>query len=91
MGKGIDVLMPTNVPRRGGPLATAPMARRPVAWWKLTIGLALGIALISLLQVVHGMAAVLILAGGFAMLGICGWLWGYDSRDGADWKNIRRP
>ena len=84
--------MPTDVPgRRRAPLATGPMVRGPVPWWKLTIGLALGIAVVSLLQVVHGIAIVLILAGGFAALGICGWLWGYDSRDGADWKDVRRP
>jgi len=86
------MLLPTNLPgRRRGPLAATPAARKPVPWWKLTIGLALGIALISLLQAARGLAVVLILAGGFGVLGVCGWLWGYDSRDGADWKPFRRP
>jgi ABC-type transport system involved in cytochrome c biogenesis permease component len=37
-----------------------------------------------------GIGGILMIAGSFALLGVAGWLWGVDTRDGADWKD-RRP
>ena len=37
-----------------------------------------------------GTGGILVIAGSFALLGVAGWLWGVDTRDGADWKD-RRP
>jgi hypothetical protein len=68
-----------------------PPRREPLAWWKLAVGLAGAIALIDLAQAVQGLAEMAVLVAGLAALGLAGWLWGADSRDGADWKNAPRP
>jgi hypothetical protein len=65
--------------------------RGPVAWWKITIGVAAGIALMDAAQAAHGIASLGILVTGLIVLGLLGWLWGYDSRDGADWRNAPDP
>ena len=62
-----------------------------VARWKLVIGFAASLVIVSLLRTVHGGAVVAVLAAGFAVLGLAGWLWGCDSRDGSDWKPVNRP
>ncbi len=33
----------------------------------------------------HGMPSLLVLVAGFVCLGVAGWRWGADSRDGQDW------
>jgi hypothetical protein len=77
----------------GGTDATGPRSRRrePLAWWKLVAGLVGAIALIDLAQAIQGFAEGAVLVAGLAALGMAGWLWGADSRDGADWTNAQRP
>ena len=67
------------------------MRREPLPWWKLAVGLAGAIGLIDLAEAVQGVAEVAVLVAGLAALGLAGWLWGADSRDGADWTNAPRP
>ena len=68
-----------------------PPRREPLAWWKLAVGLAVAIGLIDLAQAVQGLAEVAVLVAGLAALGLSGWLWGADTRDGADWTDAPRP
>jgi hypothetical protein len=58
--------------------------RAPVAWWKLVIGFASALALLGALGSADGIAEVMVLGAVFGALGLAGWLWGYDSRDGED-------
>jgi hypothetical protein len=77
----------------GGTDATGPRSRRrePLAWWKLVAGLVAAIALIDLAQAAQGLGEVAILVAGLVVLGMAGWYWGADSRDGADWTSAQRP
>jgi hypothetical protein len=36
-------------------------------------------------QHLRGMGSLLVIVGGLAGLGLAGWRWGVDSRDGRDW------
>jgi hypothetical protein len=86
------MLVPTDGPAsRGGDRGHPPRRRKPVAWWKLGVGYAAGLAVIDLMDVLDGMASLLVLAVALCALGVAGWFWGYDSRDGGDWKRRRVP
>jgi hypothetical protein len=68
------------------------MSRRhpgQASWWTFAILVVLFVFGLSASSV-PGMGGILMVAGSFALLGVAGWLWGVDSRDGADWKD-RRP
>jgi hypothetical protein len=62
------------------------MSGSPTSWWQLVVALALFIVVLDVLQATRGMAALLVFAGALAALGLAGWRWGSDSRDGADWR-----
>jgi hypothetical protein len=49
------------------------------------------IAVLGLLDDVPGWFALLLLTGSFGALGLAGWLYGVDTRDGRDWKPHRVP
>ena len=85
-------LVPTDGPD-GGADSTGPSVRRrePMAWWKLVVGLVGAIAVIDVAQAAEGLTEIAILVAALAALGLAGWLWGADSRDGADWTNAQRP
>jgi hypothetical protein len=42
-------------------------------------------AVLALAGFVDGPISVAVIAAGFGALGMAGWLWGADSRDGQDW------
>jgi hypothetical protein len=88
----IGALVPADV-HEGDAETTdpGPLRREPLAWWKLAVGLAGAIGLIDLAQAVQGLTEVAVLVAGLAALGLAGWLWGADTRDGADWTNAPRP
>jgi hypothetical protein len=56
----------------------------------LAVGLAVMIAWLALLTRIHGPWSLLLVFGGFAALGLAGWRWGADSRDGSSWKRRER-
>ena len=51
----------------------------------LLAGAAVAFVVLALLTQLSGPAALAVLAGGFAVLGGAGWLWGASSVDGCDW------
>jgi hypothetical protein len=81
---------PRHGDRRDGP-DRVPRPRPPVPWWKLVIGFAVALVTVAAVGSATGTAVIVILAVGFASLGVAGWLWGYDSRDGQDWRRSPPP
>jgi hypothetical protein len=78
--------------RRVMPMETMRKAqsRTGISRTALLAGLAVALAWLGLLTAVHGLAVLAILGLGFAALGLAGWLWGADSRDGSSWSR-REP
>jgi drug/metabolite transporter (DMT)-like permease len=72
---------PTGVRRRG----------LPVARWKLMAALGVAVGVVALAAGLGGWAAVAVATLGFAALGLAGWRWGVDTRDGADWDVRSAP
>jgi hypothetical protein len=87
------MLVPTGGPptRGDGGRGRPPRRRKPVAWWKLGVGYAAGLAVIDLMDALDGMGSLLVMAVALGALGVAGWFWGFDSRDGGDWKPRRVP
>jgi hypothetical protein len=59
--------------------------RREVSLVGLVAGAVVAFVVLGLLTQLSGPAALAVLAGGFAVLGGAGWLWGANSVDGRDW------
>jgi hypothetical protein len=41
---------------------------------------------LRLIVIADGLGSVLLFSLALAILGVAAWLWGHDSRDGADWR-----
>jgi hypothetical protein len=64
--------------------------RRGEASWLLVVALlVLFVGGLAAARSLPSWAALLALAGSFALLSVAGWLWGADTRDGSDWKPQR--
>jgi drug/metabolite transporter (DMT)-like permease len=72
---------PTGTRRRG----------LPVARWKLIAALGAAVGVVALAAGLGGWAGVAVVALGLAALGLAGWRWGVDTRDGADWDVRSAP
>jgi hypothetical protein len=69
---------------------TAP-GRVGVPGWALAMIIGASIAFLSLMEAVSGMAKLIVFIAGFVALGLAGWAWGCDSRDGGDWRREQGP
>jgi uncharacterized membrane protein len=61
-----------------------------VPWWVLLSALFGWILLMRVAVSIADALVVVVLFLSFVFLGVAGWLWGADSRDGNDWKPTRR-
>jgi len=66
--------------------------RRPgeASWVTFAVLVVLFVFGLSTASGMSGIGGILVVAASFALLGVAGWLWGVDTRDGGDWKE-RRP
>jgi hypothetical protein len=64
--------------------------RDEASWFTFVVLVVLFVFGLSTAGSIHGIGGILMVAGSFALMGVAGWLWGVDTRDGADWKE-RRP
>jgi hypothetical protein len=62
------------------------MNDRPIARWQLIVGMFAFLGTLRLIVIADGLGSVLLFLLALAVLGAAAWLWGHDSRDGADWK-----
>jgi hypothetical protein len=84
----------SNGQRPGAPARSpvdAKSGRRPLGWIWLAILFEVWFGTFVAADRMHGMPALLVLVGGFVALGLAGWRWGADSRDGQDWGPNRHP
>ena len=62
------------------------MKDKPIARWQLIVGMLAFLGTLRLIVIADGLGSVLLFSLALAILGVAAWLWGHDSRDGADWR-----
>lgn len=62
-----------------------------VSLGQLAVGFVAMMGFLGLATRIRGLGGILVFAVALATLGLAAALWGYDSRDGKDWKTSRRP
>ena len=65
--------------------------QRPVGWLLLFVLFELWFATFVVAQHLRGMPSLVVITAGLVGLGLAGWRWGVDSRDGQDWGPDGRP
>jgi hypothetical protein len=62
------------------------MNDKPIARWQLIVAVLAFLGTLRLIFIADGLGSVLLFLLALAVLGAAARLWGYDSRDGADWR-----